>query len=91
MEKCMIKWSQKCKEFTYRCMNLNANTLILPHVSELLNILLTISANKDYNSQAKIVGEAFTDACANTTQFQCIAIKINLDLMLRLFEMCVYN
>lgn len=38
------------------CMNLNANTLILPHISELLNILLTISANKDYNAQAEIVG-----------------------------------
>lgn len=47
-------------------MNLNANTLILPHVNEALNILLTISAKKDYNSQAEIVGEDFTDACANT-------------------------
>lgn len=72
-------------------MNLNANTLILPHISEQLNILLPMSANKDYNSQAEIFGESFTDACANTTQFQCIAIKINSDVMLRLFEMCVYS
>ena len=73
------------------CMNLNANTLILPHISELLNIPVTISANKDYNSPAGVVGAAFTDACANTTQFQCIAIKINSDLMLRLLETRVYN
>lgn len=70
-------------------MILNINSSILPHISELLNILLTFSANKHYNSQAEIVGEVF--ACANTTQFQYRAIKINQDLMLRLLEMHIYS
>lgn len=91
MEKCTIKWSRKCKEFTYSMHELKCKYINITQVSELLNILFTISANKDYNSQAEIVGEVFTDAFANTTQFQCIAIKINLDLMLRLSEMRVYN
>lgn len=52
-------------------MNLNVNSSILPHISELLNILLTFAANRHCNSQAEIV------ACANTTQFQYGAIKIN--------------
>lgn len=41
-------------------MNLNANSSILPHISELLNILLTFAANRHWNSQAEIGGEVFT-------------------------------
>lgn len=41
--------------------------------------------------KCEYTGETFTDACANTIQFQCIAVKMNSDLALRLFEMCVCN
>lgn len=84
MEKCMIKWSQKGKEFTYSMHELKCKYINITLYK------LTVEYSFNYFQQQR--SQFPSRSCWKslyTTQFQCIATKMNSDLMVRLFEICV--